>query len=104
MNASEVAAKVKDKINPDLYGLVNRDKVFLGEVCRQLGIEASEVNCTQVASAMFVAGMNSGQEFPKMVYPDGPKEKGVVVNNITDEKAAMAKHKSKAEVDAKANK
>lgn len=83
------AAKIKDKVNPDLGGLVNRDRVFLADVCSQLKLDPNPINFAQVSVLLQGANIATHAEYPKMVD-------GVVVNDEQEEKALAPKAKKPA--------
>lgn len=100
--AETAAAKIKSKVDPDLAGLVHRDRELLGSVCDVLGLPPNPINFAQVSVLMTQAGLAAHNEYPKMVFPNGPKEPGVIVADEQAEKAVSkpAKAEKHAEKDA----
>lgn len=88
---ARVAALVKGKLVSDMALRVQRDRSFLAAICRELQMEASEVNQTFVASLLHVMGIATHEEYPKHLADSNAPGGFVVVNSAAEESNERAR-------------
>ena len=63
-----IVALLRDRINPGLDNIVQRDGEFLRAACEGLALPITPANVAQVATLLGVMGIPTHESYPKMMY------------------------------------